>query len=70
MSKVKKKTIQGYMFTGEAPGDPNRHGTVCQILKRAKTSDNLEIGPTFVVRFGDDVVMNVLGLDLWPWFPV
>ena len=69
--------VQGYTFSSFASPESSlgkRNGDVCQMVRRAREGDVhlqelLDLGPAFIVRFGDGHETVAFGVELNPWFP-
>jgi len=65
---VRSGAVLGYLYRSEA--QPERNGTVCQIVDRAYDElHGLDV-PTFVIEFSDGYRRVVRAEALSPWYPV
>lgn len=70
--------VQGYTFdsvAGEESPIAKYHGNVCQIVRRARVGEQvheqqvLDLGPAFIVEFGDGHQEVAYANELNPWYP-
>lgn len=61
--------VQGFMFR-TVEDDPD-NDSICRIVRRAEASDQevIEMGPAFLVRFGDGHQRVAYAMELSPWYP-
>lgn len=75
---MEHQVVQGYTF--ESVSEPEtelgkRNGDICQIRRRAEPKRDLsegellDLGPAFVVEFGDGYRDVVYSAELSPWYP-
>ena len=72
-----KSAVQGYMFrtVAESGELAEQNENICQIVRRANSEEfsdqqALDLGPAFLVEFGDGSQEVVYAMELHPWYSV
>ncbi len=65
--------VQGFSYDSVSDDEPD-NGLICQIVGRtgpldASEQEILDLGPAFLVRFGDGHERTAYACELRPWYP-
>lgn len=60
--------VAGFVFVSGGDEHADRNDTICKIIDRGEP-DGDDLGPVFMVRFGDGKILRAYAEELNPWYP-